>query len=441
MTLARARQTLAATVRRRGITRIVYLHTDHFEPWRSYDGRRVLGPENARDLAAFAESVNGIEHARRLTLFTKPHLNFALRSGSDMMHATPDDKLGFIRRTDADDAIARAALEPLLATTGCQFQLHDHHENYTSNLTNIAAGTDIGTYLATPEGAALDDDRFAFAIRQKIAILERETGRRMDRWFYVHGHWALNASDHADCRITREIEMLHALGCRGDFTFPAGRPAVDPTHERPYLCSPVTAPKGYDTREAAPEPAAGAGATQGHGRFFIWASAIKHGGCSIDHYSPFVRKRGEDVPKAAEKIIQHSYLHDGTLYVKTHAHSMQPAYFNGKAPAGFPHAYPANKDMLGLVFDAASDGGADITFETASEVYDRLLASPVRDTTDMTACFDAPPHAAGAAKRAPESVPVSPATARHNPTTVAPKPPSPLQRAGRWTRRLFASKP
>jgi len=429
VSFAGARNLLAARIGQRGVTRIVYFHTDHFEPWRTYDGRRVFGPENGRDLENFADTLTGLEYARCLTLFYKPHFNFALRSGSDMVHATPNDRIGFMVRSPAEEQAARDALQPLLRGTGCQFQLHVHHENYTANATNTVSGTDIGDYLATAAGAALDDARFAFAVGHKRDIVARETGRRMDRWFFVHGHWALNASDDADCRIVREIEILHALGCRGDFTFPAGRSHVDQTHERPYLCKPVCVPKGYDTLEAEPEPAAGAGLARGNERFLIWASAIKHGGSSIDHYSPFVRKRGDDILKAAEHLIAKSYLHDGTLYVKTHAHSMQPAYFNGKAPAGFPHAYPATRDMLGLVFDAGADAGAEISFETVSDVYDRLLTSSVPDAYDMTDIFKrhvfdftaATPQSAGFATRPPP-----------------PTSPGALQRAAKWTRKLFS---
>jgi len=384
-----ARQKLASIVDKRGITKIVYFHTDHFEPWRSYDGRAVFGPENARDLEHFAKTIADIEYARRLTLFYKPHLNFAMRSGDDMMHASPHDAIGFMRRTPEQEAGARDALMPLLTVTGCQFQLHVHHENYTANARVTAADTDIGRYLATPEGCSCDDARLEFAIRQNLDIIARETGRRLDRWFFIHGHWALNASDDADCRIVNEIDILHRLGCRGDFTFPAGRTRVDPRHDRPYLCRPVGLPKGYDTPEAEPEAAAGAGSARGEEKFMIWASAIKHGATSIDHYSAFVRDRAEDLPGSAARILKQSYLHNGTLYVKTHSHSMQPAYFDGSAPAFFPHAYPPTRDMLSLVFNAGADGGAEIEFATVSEVYDRLLQCPVRDTTDMLAAFNA----------------------------------------------------
>ena len=383
------RPRLADCMRRRGVKRLVYFHTDHFEPWRTFDGRKVFGPENARDLEMFATAMSKLEFGRKLTLFVKPHLNFALRRGLDTVHATPDDQIGFLRRSPAEDAAARAALRPILEETQCEFQLHVHHENYTSNATNTKAQTDIGRYLATPEGAALDSERFAFAVQLGLNILATETGRTFDRWFFIHGHWALNASDDADCRIVDEIEILHRLGCRGDFTCPAGRQHVDPRHAVPYLCVPANVPKGYDTREARPTPLAGAGADLAEQRFLVWASKIKHGSASIDHLSEFVRRRGGELEKVATKIIDQSYLHDGTLYVKTHAHAMHPAYSDGRTVKCFPHLYPSTRDLLSLVLDAGADAGADVIFETASEVYQRLASSPKRATDDLSAAFDA----------------------------------------------------
>lgn len=385
--LADARRRLSAMASKRGVTRLVYFHTDHFEPWRSFDGRRVLGGENARDLAKFADDMSRLEYARKLTLFIKPHVNFALRRGDDMVHATPDDDLGFIVRTPAEIAAARAALDPIIDQTGAEFQLHVHHENYTSNATNTQAGTDIGRYLATAKGAALDSARFEFAVRTKLDVLQQEVGCSFARWFFIHGHWALNASDDRECRIVDEIRILRRLGCLGDFTCPAGRAQVDPRHLVPYLAKPVDVCKGYDTLDAEPIPLAGAGQELADSRFLVWASAIKHGATSIDHSSEFVRRRGNNLEKAAGALLEQSFLHAGTLYVKTHAHAMHAAYFDGRAEACFPHCYGVTRTLLNLTFDAAAGSGAEIAFLTASEVYDELVNSPVKADDDLMAAF------------------------------------------------------
>ncbi len=424
-------QRLADRMRARDIARVVYFHTDHFEPCRNFDGRPILGAANVTDVTRFAREIAQIEFARKLTLFHKPQLNFALRRGEEMMFAHPDDKLGFVRRTPAEDGFARDMLQPLAELTGCQFQLHVHHENYTSNATNTAAKTDVGAYLATPLGAKFDSARFEFALKLNLELLENDTGWRFDRWFFIHGHWALNASDDADCRIVDEIEILHRNGCLGDFTCPAGRTHVDPRHERPFLCRPVNVPKGYDTKEAEPEPAGGAGRQRGDEKFLVWASKIKHGATSIDHSSNFVRKRGDNLEAAAAKLIDDSYVHDRTLYIKTHAHSMHPAYFDGKAPACFPHQFPATRDMLSLAFDAGVAAGAEVLFETVSEVYDRLLLSPVRSDVDMLAAFatGAPVQAPGATNK----------QAVRSDAPGAPPPAGMARRVGGWFRDRLSS--
>ena len=385
---------LGEALARRGIRRIVYFHTDHFEPWRTFDGRAAVGPENADDLARFADAMQRIDFARRLTLFCKPHLNYGMRDGEDAIRA-PGDQLGFYRRGEAE---ARSAKEAMghLAATGHEFQLHVHHEGYTFNST--LANPDIKAYLHTQEGRAFDDARLTLGIRLGLDLLRAETGRPFDRWFFVHGHWALNASDANDCQVTREIEILLQEGCLGDFTFPAGRPHVNPRHQMPYLVRPNNAPKGYDLPEAEPEPAFGAGSAAAK-KFFIWASRIKNDGCSIDYSSPFVRRRAENIEAAGLALIENSYLEDGTLFIKTHAHAMHPAYFEQSRSPVYPHQFPATQAMLGRIFDAGASHGAEIAFLTASEVYDEIISGPFRPAASLLAANAAQPAAVSTASR------------------------------------------
>ena len=219
-----ARQRLADALKARDIARIVYFHTDHFEPWRSYAGQPSIGARNAGEIALFAEAMQRIDFARRLTLFYKTSYNFGLRDGHDVIR-NAGDRLGFMRRSGEETEVANAAIGYLARETGHEIQLHVHHENFTWNTSQ--GDPEIKAWLATPEGRARDDDRFELALKIYLASLEEETGLAFPRWFFVHGHWALNASDTKDCNITREIEILQRNGCLGDFTFPAGRPHVD----------------------------------------------------------------------------------------------------------------------------------------------------------------------------------------------------------------------
>ncbi len=175
-------------------------------------------------------------------------------------------------------------------------------------------------------GRSLDEQRLDLAIRLNREIIARETGQTSERWFFVHGQWALNASDDRGCTISNEIALLQRHGCRGDFTFPAGNSQVDPRIKVPYLCRPLGEPKGYDRPEAAPELACGnrAAATA---KFFIWASAATGQQCSLDYMSEASRRHLANTEKAAKELIDGSYVAGRQLFIKTHAHSMHSYYF------------------------------------------------------------------------------------------------------------------
>ena len=384
---------LAERIKARGITGIVYFHTDHFEPWRSFDGRPAMGPENAEGIELFAQAMQRIDFARRLTLFYKTPVNYALIEGRDSIYV-PGDKIGFFVRSDEDRQVANAAIGWLARESAHEFQLHVHHEYFTYNKKSLT-DPDIRAWLSTPEGRALDHDRFELSLRLYLQNLEEETGRKFPRWFFVHGHWALNASDTNDCCLTREIEILHRNGCLGDFTFPAGRKGVDPRYEAPFLVRPVDAEKGYDLPQAEPESAFGSGAKAAQ-KFFIWASRIKHASVSIDYTSPFVRRRSDNVERAALDIIDNCYLENGTLFIKTHAHAMHPSYFETSRSPVFPHQYPGTQTILSLIFDGGASVGVESRFLTASEVYDLIVAGPFQPALDLHPAVDL--RAAGTAK-------------------------------------------
>ena len=204
----------------------------------------------------------------------------------------------------------------------------------------------------------------------------------LDRWFFVHGMWALNGSDADVCTITDEMQRLQRLGCLGDFSFPAGRPHCDPRYTEPVFVRPVEGLKAYDMPEADAVPAYGNPAAAAAGKFFIWSSAIKATASSIDYYSPEVRRRCEDVGGWAEEIIDKSVLKDGTLFVKTHAHSMYSEYFEAARRPIPPHLYPGVQNLLCALFDGAADAGIMVEFATASEVYRRFTEAAEAATVD-----------------------------------------------------------
>jgi hypothetical protein len=192
----------------------------------------------------------------------------------------------------------------------------------------------------------------------------------------------LNGSDRTSCTIDNEIALLLRNGCRGDFTFPAGRAHTNPRIKVPYLCRPYEAPKGYDLAEAEPEIACG-NAAAARSKFFIWASAATSGQCSLDYMSKSTRHHLNNTEEAARALIDTAYVADGCLYVKTHAHSLHPYYFEYSRAAVFPHQYPAVQVLLSVVFEAAALAGASVDFLSAPQVYDALLTAPQKSALDL----------------------------------------------------------
>jgi hypothetical protein len=375
---------LADRLRAIDISTVVYFHTDHFEPWRAIGKRPAVGAEVVESIHDFCRVTERIDFARRLTLFYKPHLNYALRRGEGLLRAAPEDLVGFLPRSDFEEQAGREAMREVVTTTGHDIQLHIHHEYYTATTDH----TDPAAieWFASPLGRSLDEARLELAIKLNREIIARETGRATTRWFFVHGHWSLNASDETSCTIVNEIELLLRNGCCGDFTFPAGRQHTNPRVEVPYLCSPYGQPKGYDYAEAKPEIACG-NAAAARDKFFIWSSRASSVQCSLDYMSQATRRQLENTEKAANDLIDNAYVADGRLYIKTHAHSLHAAYFEHARAAVFPHQYPAAQALLSVLFDAAALADRSVEFATASEVYDRLLSASHKPSIDLVATY------------------------------------------------------
>jgi hypothetical protein len=388
---AAIRQQLSERLRSKNLKSLIYFHTDHFEPWRPIGNKiPAVGPGIVDSIEYFHNITERIDFARRLTLFYKPHLNYALRAGDGLIRAHPDDLVGFLPRTDDEEHFGRAAMRSLATQSAHEIQVHIHHEYYTATK-GLEDPASIA-WFATELGRSLDDQRLELAIRLNREIIARETGLMPERWFFVHGHWALNASDDSSCAITNEIEILLRNGCRGDFTFPAGRVHVNPRIKVPYFCRPVNQPKGYDTPAADPEIAYGnsvAAAT----KFFLWTAPASGHHCSIDYMSAAVRPHLENTEKAAIALIEGGYAAGGQLFIKTHAHSMHPYYFAHSSAAVPPHQYPPTQALLATIFDAAEEAGVAVQFLTASEVYDRVVGADAKPDVDLAATYLAEPKA------------------------------------------------
>ena len=396
------------------VASLVYFHTDHFEPWRPVGGAPAVGPEIVDAIGDFCHITERIDFARRLTLFYKPHLNYALRAGDDLIRADPRDLVGFLPQAAHEERFGREAMREV-ASSAHDIQIHIHHEYYTA--TTAHTDPEAIAWFAGPLGHALDRQRLELAIRLNRGIVARETGLSATRWFFVHGHWALNGSDDTSCTINDEIDLLLSSGCCGDFTFPAGRQHVNPRIKAPYFCRPFDAPKGYDRSEAEPEIALG-NATAAASKFFIWASPASYQQCSLDYLSPGTRRHIENTEKAARELIDNAYVADRRLFIKTHAHSMHSYYFEHARAAVFPHQYPPTQTLLSVIFEAATQAGLDIQLLTAPEVYDLLVTAEKKPEIDLAATYLKPANQVPASVRpvpsripTPAPAPVAPARA------------------------------
>jgi len=364
----RSGASISDVLKARGVHTLVYFHTDHFEPWRTIPDRDGGMDRCIEDVEKYLSSMADLDFARKASLFYKANVNYLTSGSRPLIRADPDDLLGFVPRSPRDLRIGRAIVKPIAASSH-DLQVHVHHEFYTFN--DTPRDPDTFAYLQTPRGRSFDDARLELGIRLGLDTLREDGGVELERWFFVHGHWALNGSDPHECNVVREIEILKRNGCVGDFTQPAGRIHVDSRVSTPYLVEPVAVSKGYDTPASNPIEAAGARA-RATDRFFVWASASTHRTCSIDTYSPFVQQRLKTPEATALDHAKTSVVVDGVLYLKTHCHSLQPVYFT-RDGLPMPHTDPAVQMELRTLFKAADKAGIDVKFSSVSEVYDAVL--------------------------------------------------------------------
>jgi hypothetical protein len=367
---AEVRRKVADALKRRGVHDIVYFHCDHFEPWRGQWGD--VAEKNANDILNFCRTVEGIDYARKLTLFYKCN-NYICWDMDRQQRRAPGDEIGFAIATEREIEVARVAMSHIAHHTGHEIQVHFHHEFFTGNDKYCLSSPTARRFFQERNTPELDGKRFDTSLSLALETIRAEAEIPLEQWFFVHGNWALNGSDRDVCTIADEMQRLQNLGCLGDFTFPAGRGHCDPKYAEPIFVRPVTGLKSYDFPEAEAVPAYGNREGPAQNRFFIWSSILKANASSIDYYSPDVRKRCENIPGWLDEIVEKAVVKDGTLFFKTHSHSMYSDYFESARRPIPPHLYPGVQNLLCTLFDAAAEADIDIRFETASEVYRRFV--------------------------------------------------------------------
>jgi hypothetical protein len=343
---------LDEAIKARGIRRIAFLHTDHFEPWR--DG---ITERHADEIARFGEMMDALDYASHMSLFYRSHVPYGALTSPEatatgwLCHH--DDRVLFRDRTASEIEIARGAMQSLLRGRSFDVQVHIHHEGFTTS-EKLYPAIDSALRDTTPER---DAARMEMALQLALDAIREETGLPLDHWAFVHGNWALNASDPEICRIESELEILRRNGCIADFTFPAGRRRCNPTlFKTPFTCTPVDIERCYDVEASDPKAVVRGGGVFASDRMLIWSSEVNHPYCSLDYYSSSSDRVFEDTDETLRLWVEKSPVVDSTLYIKTHAHSMYKAYWDTDGPITPPLATDSVKRIMGQLSELAGRG-------------------------------------------------------------------------------------
>ncbi len=313
---------LVELLKSKGVKRFVHFHTDHWEP---YTGNwSVWGDEsseNAEAILKFIEETTNHPYFDKMTLFYNHPVN---TNQMEKLEEKTGDLIGFSPARPKFWERYAHAIKKCATETKHEFQVHIHHEGITA-----------GEYfkyghLPWPEGhnsPEIQSNRFERYLQETLADIRETTGLELATWHFLHGVWALNASDTTVCCITDEIEILIRNGCIGDFSMPAGRPWVNSTTNSPHTVVPNNAPKGYDEPEADVTLIGSEIGSMGN-RFLIWNQEIPYGHCSIDlDGSDEIIAALEDWRGTLSIWIENSPIIGDTAFVKTHAHTMNRCFW------------------------------------------------------------------------------------------------------------------
>jgi tetratricopeptide (TPR) repeat protein len=358
-----------------GARTFVVFHADHFQPWTPQfePFATQIEPWQLAACEAFAEAIRRHAYTRKLTLFYTPVTLFELAGGGEPM--APDltaQGVVAVGRNNKDQSRIAEAMAGLREGCGAEFHLHIHHEDLIPcrKSWGVTAAM-VARYVPSERHKSL----LELHVRANLEQLSRDTGVQLASWATVHGHWALNGSDRNACNIDDEISRLQALGCWGDFTFPAGRRHCSPHAVRPFTLAARACSKSYDRLDAdlrmlGEHPAEQLWETR---RFFVWSTPLPNSALSLDYYS-----LNSVLPQYEPDDILRMWITGGvrerdTIYIKTHAHSMAPGHLHDSGPV-FPHFFPRNQRLFALLERVCDRAGVELCYETVNEVRRRLTA-------------------------------------------------------------------
>lgn len=334
------------------IKKLVILHADHYEPnCGKYAGNKVYD-EYMKEKMNIFESLEWNICPVKPTLFV--HLPLVVKNVLGKIEIILNKKTELVLEH----------LKNLKKVGITDIQVHIHHENWTNN--DVFKKNNPGHIPIET-----DQDR----LRRFITIhrnLLADNGLQVfsDPWFFVHGKWALNASDTALCSIEDEIKVLYELGCRGDFTFPAGRSYCDPVTKNAIMMNPNTTGKQcYNTTNVVTvnkniDPK----------MFFIYNQPLPVQYSSVERIVESKRKDGVKNNELINMWLTHSIQINGVNYIKTYCHSMNDIFFLNENKIDFkecdtPLMTGTYRGLLKQLEEKCNKLGIELQYQTIKDFY------------------------------------------------------------------------
>jgi len=360
-------------LKNKGIKKIYYFHTDHFEPT-SLDHNWII---NQDIIEEFADQMNLYEHSKRMTLFYRPTFRVAMKkdvSPDEKYYKIKGDKVVFIE--DEKTIKSKKILKFLNKNTSHEFQMHIHHEHFTDS---DEVSDNIKYYIKNDSTSMLDEKRFDEYIKISREFMREGSDASFQKWFFIHGKWGLNGSDRRVCRIEDELRILSSYGCYGDFTFPSGRRHCNPHVKAPFVTKPVRTLKCYDyyssesnkvflNSNAMKDNEAHMIRRFGRRPFFIWNSRLIHPLSSFDYYSGEILDNLSFHNSFLNTLLRKSVKIGDMLFVKTYAHSLAEEVISADKIV-FPLAHPKIVKIFKLLESICLKNEIKLNYVTASEVY------------------------------------------------------------------------
>ncbi|MEI8154505.1 MAG: hypothetical protein WCG92_23420, partial [Hyphomicrobiales bacterium] len=355
---------LADLLKSRDCEAVCYFHTDHFEPWST-----SIDEPSARAVERMATMARSSPYAQRLSLFYSVFVPYRLADEASPCvvgdERVPGDSIVFGERSAQQEDLARDAIGPLITADRHEMHLHVHHEFWTRNHSHF--DNPVSRWVNASSTPEMDDARLDLHFRLAKETIAREIDRPFERWAFIHGNWALNASDPLICHVSDEMAMIMRHGGFADFSFPAGRSYCDPQLKTPFTCLPLDLVRAYDDPRADPRPVGDGTRVIRSDRFFIWNAPIKSVDSSLDYYSPTNRKLFQAPERVVANWLRKSVVLGGRLFLKTHAHSMNADYRLSEPEGLIPHCYPDVVKVFDCLARVCERAGVEFCCQTVNE--------------------------------------------------------------------------